>query len=766
MSQPNFQTFIVDTPALFESLKNYADKVDSDLLVLDVETNSKNEKNAKLYGIGLAFTELKGFYIPWTNQDGTRTWNDQMETNIIGWLYELCTKRKVIGHNIIYDILVIENNLGIDLSPFIYADTILMKHTLDEEQPFALKEVAVTILGQWADKAQELLSNEVVANGGKWLADQKDMFLASTKTLGEYCCWDVILTLMLFNEFQAKLEAEGLTDLFYNQEIMPLYKEVTINMKRRGFPIDIAYYMDLKEQITKEIINLDSEIYKLVQKDVAAFEEKLLNEEFPVKTKGNFPKVVGEVLGLPLPINGKTQAITLTKKALEAQREEVPSSHKIFYDWILGVKGIDITSPAFKTLYTKGGDFLKETQMRMWKSKYESDRVFNLRSNDHLIELLFNVWGLQPADRTPGGKPKIDDDYLESLKGNPVIDKLKDYKKLNKLLSTYIDGILDRQIGGYIYTSMLQFGTTSGRYASRDPNLQNQPRIKDDESGLSPLVLSYVNAIRKGFVAGAGRKVVNADYSSLEPVCFAHASGDEKLRNVFRNGEDLYSRTAIETFGLTQYSALKKDPMYLKLHKPEIRQIAKIFCLAVPYGAEAARISQELGISYKEADEIIKKYLAAFPDLQKYMYRCNYEAKTKGYVQTEFGRIRHLKEARSIYTLYGDSVLDPRYAKQRGLQDVRRKYKNCLNNAKNFPIQGLAAHIVNRAMIAIAREFKKFNIDGWIALQVHDEITCIVAEHQANIAAEIIKRCMENTTKISVALNADPLIADNWGEAK
>jgi DNA polymerase I-like protein with 3'-5' exonuclease and polymerase domains len=125
-----------------------------------------------------------------------------------------------------------------------------------------------------------------------------------------------------------------------------------------------------------------------------------------------------------------------------------------------------------------------------------------------------------------------------------------------------------------------------------------------------------------------------------------------------------------------------------------------------------------------------------------------------------------LKEARSIYTLYGDSVIDYKWAKRQGIEDIRRKFKNALNNSKNFPIQGLAAHIVNRAMIALAREFKKHNIDGWIALQVHDEVTAIVREDQAELAAKLMKACMENTTKISIPLVAEPLIADNWGEAK
>jgi len=317
---------------------------------------------------------------------------------------------------------------------------------------------------------------------------------------------------------------------------------------------------------------------------------------------------------------------------------------------------------------------------------------------------------------------------------------------------------------------MLQHGTTSGRYSSRNPNLQNQPRIKDEESGLSPLVLNYVNKIRAGFIGGTinGKKykVVNADYSQLEPTCFAHMSGDEKLREVFINGEDLYSRVAIDVFGLKNVSANKHAENYLKKLNPEYRQMAKVFCLAVVYGAEESRISGEMGISWREAKKVINAYLKAYPNLRKYMAKCNYNAKHYGMVRTEFGRVRHLQEAQSMFTLYGDKILDYKWAKRTNKQKIRSKFKNSLNNAKNFPIQGLAAHIVNRAMIALADAFDKNNIDGWISLQVHDEVTTIVREDQAELAAKLLQDCMENTTKISVPLYAEPIIADNWAEAK
>ena len=753
--QPNFQTFIISTPQLFDSLKNYATAVDSEYLAYDVETNSKIEKTAKLYGMGLAFNTNKAFYIPWHKRDGSKYWDVATEQSILDWLKATIPVKKVIGHNIIYDALVTENNLGLNITDAIYSDTILQRHSLVEDGDFALKEIAVQELGPWADKAQDKLMNEVLESGGSWTRDQKDMYLASTETLGEYCCWDVLLTMMLFERFEPKIISEGLYDLFYKEEIMPLYKEVTINMKRRGFPIDVAYYNQLKQDITHEINTLENDIHNLIKTDIQDFEAELLEKECPVKAKGGFPKYYAEAAGIPLPVNAKTGAITLSAKAIQLQKEAVPQ-YSDFYDFVLG--GAPILNAQLIT---------QAQRLCFFERNPESKYVFNLASNDHLAELICNRWGISPLERTEKtNKPKMDDDFIESLKGNPMIDKLKDYKKLNKLLSTYVDGILDRQLQGVIYTSMLQFGTTSGRYSSRDPNLQNQPRVKDDDSGLSQLVLKYVNAIRKGFVAGAGRKVVNADYASLEPVCFAHVSGDEKLRNVFRNGEDLYSRVGIETFNLVGVSAIKKDPNYLKNIQPEVRQTAKTIALAIPYGAEASRISEILGVTYKEAQEIIDKYLKGFPELAKYMTRQNYYAKHNGLVKTQFGRIRHLREAHAMHTLYGDDLLNYKWANRNNKTDLRRKYKNALNNAKNFPIQGLAAHIVNRAMIAITRQFKEEGIDGYIALQVHDEITCIVREDHAERASEIVKYCMENTTKISVPLGAEPLIADNWGEAK
>jgi DNA polymerase I-like protein with 3'-5' exonuclease and polymerase domains len=770
MEKPNTELFVINTEELFCRLMKYSSLVESEILVLDVETDSPIEKIAKLWGIGLCFNEHKAFYIVWRDKFGNKVWNEEQKYKIINWLKDISSKKKLVGHNIIYDILVIENNLGIDLCESIYSDTMLQKHTVDEDPPFALKEISVKILGEWADKAQEKLKENVIQNGGKFLKDQKDMYKADTEVLAEYCNWDVILTYLLFLYFEKKLEEENVLNFFYKEEVMPLYKEVTINMKRKGFPVDVPYYKNLNVEIKNDIDQLEKDILLEIETDIAKFTTQVLEKEAPIKCGGKYPIELAKILKVPLPINKKTSKITLAKKAIESQKKEFESTtliatgeQKEFYRWLI-VGDSPKISPGY----------LRLAQENLFFSNNPNDKyLFNLKSNQHLSYLYFNVWKFQPINKTEKGNPQLDDEFLDNAKNtnNPVIKKITlkliDFKKLNKLLSTYIEGILERQINGVIYTSMLQHGTTSGRYSSKSPNLQNQPRIQDaTDSELSPLVLKYFNAIRKGFIAGIGNKVVGADYSALEPRAFAHMSDEPSLKNVFIKGEDLYSRVAIDVFKVRGVSAIKKDKNYLGNTHKEFRQKSKIFCLAVVYGAEEVRISDAMGISRNEAREIIKAYLEAYPNLRKYMSSCNKEADEKGYVETIFGRKRHLKRCKYLHILYGKDLLDYSWAKRRNLLSERREYKNLLNNAKNFKIQGLAAHIVNRSAIAIAKKFKEEKLNAYIALQVHDELLIIAKEEDSTKASEIMKQYMENTVKISIPLIAEPIIGDNWKETK
>lgn len=748
------ESYLIDTFKALTELSNLAENLDYDYISLDLETNSANEKLAEIWGIGISFTDTEGYYIPIRKKDGSRWWNKNEEITIYSFIKHYCRTKKLIGHNLIYDTLVLEYQTGLVFSDLIHADTILLKHTINEERPHGLKEIAVKYLGPWADLAQEELYANIEANGGSTTKDNLEMFKADTDILGRYCVWDTVLTRRLFDLFIPQLKEQGLEKFFFEEEVMPLY-QVTIDMKRQGFPIDVEYFRTLHENIQGEINGLEKTILSDIKEYVTEYELSLLDEEFPCKRTGNFPKAYAKHYEIPTPL--KDGKITLAKKEIEKISNAIGDTDlvaKEFYQWVLGD---DSKAPK-----------ADEIQRQMFFEKYpEQTAVFNLGSNMDLGWLFFEKLKLKPLSKTEGGKPQCDDDFLESVKDRyPFVSKLVDYKRLQKLDSTYIMGVLERHIDGVLYSSFLQFGTTSGRYSSTNPNLQNLPRVKDDDAGLSPIVLRYVNSIKRGFISPNGYKILGADYSQLEPCCFANASGDERLRDVFRRGHDLYSQIAIDIFGLTDYSADKKAKNYLKNFFPEKRQLVKAFCLAVVYGAEATRISQIMDVEYGYAAKIIQDYLDAYPELRSYMERCTKEATVLGYVKNDFGRIRHLPQAKGIFTRWGNKILDPRYARQQGASDIRRIYKNALNQSCNFPIQSTAASIVNRAMIATYAEFKAKGLDAKIICQVHDEITCMVRDDQIVQAKEILKRCMETTTKISVPLYTAPSFGTNWSEAK
>lgn len=1338
-------TFLIDTFPKFLELQTYSNQ-EFEYLALDTETNSVIERKASIYGVGLCFLPDEAFYIPFRHPNGDKWWGLEEEAHIISWIKNKCSTLKILCHNGVYDILVIKYNWNFDISEHLYADTILMKHLVDEERPFGLKEIAVKYLGPNSDKAQKTLYENIEKNGGKTTKDNMEMWKADTNVLADYCAWDVLLTRQLFDLFDLKIKQEGTYDLFYKDEIMPLYKECVIPMKDQGFCVDVDYFNNLNVEIKKCITDIEEQIQGKIEPLVSEFCLQLLDENYPVKKSGSFPKVLAEHYNIQLPTT-KSGNITLSKGQLIKHQIEHP-----FYDWLLSDKELpkqDIRAAQLKWYY---------------KDNPDTQYIFNLKSNDHLKHLFFKKLQHTPISKTEKGEPQVNDDFIESLKGRyDWVNLLLDYKKLMKLQSTYIEGVLERQIDGYIYASFLLFGTTSGRFSCTNINLQNIPRVKEEDSGLSEIVLKFSNAIKAGFVAPKGYKIVNSDFClhkktelltskgwkfvldlneddevwqinpnsligswvkpsrlvkrlytgkmysfgnqrghldvtenhtmlwggqfhpirsdkeryrkisksqelipnsacnfitgststqtfsnfseteiwtacmlqadgnfyqentnsykievstikkrkkvrellgipsnenqnlereswctrftsplltkkhlnvdligsnqmsillealafwdgsyrktqknrfvwgttnkqlaeevqsklvregceakisvkkytninwqdfytlsikpqnrlrvrkqdyriydysgmvgcvtvpegfilvrsegqtfvtgncQLEPRAFAEACEDKLLQQGFIDKEDLYGSIAkniwaldctanevkkkygekrqlakcfvkgtkistqtgtksieninigdlvltskgykkvinlthrkasvglfctnrgfltctpdhkifssqtkdfkeaqdfkkeeeiyfqplnvkydlpynklsvfsaasytngfkapyanltfktfgekdgrgqknleiqdyvfnsplatklsfvaglLDTDGYLKYNTTKntsaiaiaskssqlisdlckllndigietvtrldwnktheryyyllvftkkgikkafelgldkflvcprkkeaisqfKDVIprknsnqlqsprfkaWIDLQKEEtvyditVEEEHEFFAsnilvhncvaLAVVYGAEAGRISQLIGSEYEEAQQIIKDYLNAYPGLKDYMKRCDYNVVTKGYVSTKLGRIRHLPEAKLIYNKYGWKILDKKWAKMNKLDDLRWKLKNMLNLAKNHPIQGVAAHIVNRAMIAATRKFKENGIDAKIIAMVHDEITCIAKEDQAEEAAKILKDAMENTTKIAVPLESEPLIADNWAEAK
>lgn len=738
------QSFILDTREQLEAFWEFvsSNENDIDVVSFDLETDSVVEIKANIYGIGIAFQEEEGFYIPVRAKDGSYFFDEGTAQSSIRRVTKLLKSKKIIGHNVIYDSLVWYHSTGERIYDNIHADTILMKHMIEEEPPFGLKEVAVKYLGPWADKAQETLYANIKANGGTTTKDNLQMFKADTQVLGEYSCWDVMLTYKLYSLFSKDLAEQGLENLFYKEEVMSLYKEVTIPMKEKGIGVDTDLLSSMLAQATKDEAALESQILQDISPLTKEFELELLNTEFPVKRTGNFPKKYASYIGLELN--------STAKKVIE--NLPVDTDEQInFKQWMLS-EVAELTGPVY------------EAQLKMLQDKHDRLTPFNLGSKTHLKWLFFDRLDLDPLSTTETGLPQVDDTFLDSVaKDYTWVTKLRDLNTILKMKSTYIQGILDRQVDGSLYTSFLQFGTTSGRFASRNPNLQNCPAPQNTGS----VVDKYVNCVRDSIISRPGYKLIGADFSSLEPHIAAYVSGDPDLIDIFVTGKDFYSAIAVKQFNLTHLSAYKEDENYLGKLDKATRDKTKTYSLAAFYGASGYRIADVLGCDVEEANELLDGYLSAFPGIRNFINKAHFDACNKGYVTTIFGRVRHLPEAKEIFQAYGHSILDSKWARAKGLSDTRKKFKNLLNNAVNFQIQGTAGHVMNRAMLLTKRLFTDNNIDGAVVMTIHDEQIIEVREDQAEQAAALVKLAMESAVTLDpIKLKATPIIGNSYGECK
>lgn len=736
-----------DLKEFFNWIEDNYDNID--IVAFDVETNGLDKVASTIWGIGVGFSKTLGFYIPIYTPDGQLFFSVEEIKKIKDVLNKVFCDKEIIGHNLVFDVEQWLKFTNVDLSPYIVADTILMQHLLNEEGPFGLKEIAQELLGKDSIRAQEELLENVKSKGGKVTKNQCDYYLADTHILGKYCVWDVLLTCQLYDLFRIKLQEENLMELF-ETEVMPLYREVTIPMNLHGLRLDLKLLNELLISIVKDINRLELEIFAEIDQYITEFEEQYLFDYF---------KSVGPTSLIGKKIFEKLFPDKPDKKQLLKNRNNLSPEQQAYCNYY-ETKNIDYLPK----------NLVKQTMLECFlESNSNLSRPFNLRSKQHLQWLFFEKLKLNPLSTTEKGSPQVNDEFIDHIANSySWAKKLQIMNKLEKLRGTYLEGFKERLVGEYIYPSMLQYGTTSGRFASRNPNCQNLPRpVNESESSEDPLVLHYNNQIRKMFIPADNYVFVDADYSALEPRCFAHCSGDKGLQDIYKNGEDFYSSLAIKVFNVTEYSSFKKDENFLGTHRPELRQIMKVVALAAAYGAGAFRIASLLpnNSTVEYAQELLDNYFKAYPKLQNYQNQCHHSAKHLGYVITEFGRKRHLSKCKELYDTYKEHVLDYQLAKKEGIINEYKEMKNYLNNSTNFPIQGLAAHIVNRAMLAMQREFIKHQLDAKIILQIHDQIVVECHKDCAEKVAEIVKNTMENTTKLSVPLIAEPKIGMNLKES-
>lgn len=824
------------------------DETKEQVVAFDIETDGLVEKTCNVIGFSVTYEDNSGDYFILRKFDQqTRTLDPILapedELDIVSWVCNTLVTKNLVMHNGVFDCNVMWHRYGYNLVPSLVADTILMKHTLEEERPFGLKDIAEKYkleIGfteeEAANQEQMELKDSVIARGGKWTKGQKDIFMGDPLIIGKYACADTDLTLKLFWYFHHRLEQEKLDEFFYDQEVMPLYRKATIPMKKNGMFVDVPYFQALEKELEDDTLRLSGEIFTVIEKDAEPYVRQILDEKVKETRTGKFAERVLQHYSIPIPSNAKTGKPTLAKGALKSLLTaypehpalmwllfEPPFAWEEYTDTVVMEDGTHVTKtkrrkvaqPLPADAPVLPDDVVYAVKKALFvEAKPDLPHVFNLNSNDDLSWLLFEHYGVEPKSHSrETGKAKVDKKSLETYDELPFIKNLLRLKKNQKLLSTYIKPILLTHVDGWVYPPMKQFGTLSGRYScgsdeesetvQREVNLQTLPRFERPNKCENPeckepkkanirnTSLAYITIdcpscgshkvmmdqamIKRGFIAPLGMKIVNADFSALEPRIFSWVSGDQGLMRIWREGLDLYSQVAIDVFGLQGISANEKDPNYLKKVQPAFRQKAKVFVLAVPYGANAARIAQEMKCEYEEADQIINAYLDSYPELRQYMMRQEIQAQNHGTVRTEFGRIRHLPKARELWQRYGKKILRKKImiellGEQYGNQ-VYYEFRNYLNNAKNFPIQATAAHVCNAALILLADLLEEHKIEGWICLQVHDEITLLVKEHHAELAAQLLQFAMEHNWVAEVIgqqvpILAEPQIAGNLADAK
>lgn len=351
---------------------------------------------------------------------------------------------------------------------------------------------------------------------------------------------------------------------------------------------------------------------------------------------------------------------------------------------------------------------------------------FNINSPKQLGVILFEKLGLPAVKKTKTGYSTAAD-VLESLSGkHAIIDEILLYRQLGKIQSTYIEGLLkvtDKETHK-VHTRFNQTLTQTGRLSSVDPNLQN-----------IPIRLEEGRKIRQVFVPSQpGWKIFSADYSQVELRVLAHISEDENLIYAFKHDYDIHTKTAMDVFHVEKEEV---DSL--------MRRQAKAVNFGIVYGISDYGLSQNLGITRKDAKDFIDRYFVSYPAVKEYMQDIVRFAKEKGYVETILHRRRYIPEIVS------------RNFNVRGFAE---------RTAMNTPIQGSAADIIKKAMILMSDRLKSEKLEAKLLLQVHDELIFEAPEAEIAKLEEIVPDVMENAVELSVPLKVDSAFGDTWYDAK
>lgn len=423
-------------------------------------------------------------------------------------------------------------------------------------------------------------------------------------------------------------------------------------------------------------------------------------------------------------ITAKLYNLFLSKLELQGAHhliEEARDVEFVFIQTLLAMEqeGIEVDGAFLEQFLVE----VKETLSRLTEEIYAlAGSEFNINSTKQLGVVLFEDLALATGKKTKTGY-STDENVLTSLiDAHEIIPKLLEYREVYKLYSTYIEPLLKlskESARSRVHTSFVQTGTATGRLSSKNPNLQNIPTR-------TPLGAK----IRRAFVAGKGRALIGIDYSQIELRLLAHFSQDRVLVDAFKHDKDIHLQTAIALFG--------------EAEAPSKRSIAKTVNFGLLYGMGQKKLSDTLGITTKEAKEIIERYFASFPTVKSYFRSIVDGSKERGYVETLLGRRRYFD--------YENATPMFRAAFER--------------ESVNSVFQGSASDLIKLSMNKIHATILEENLDAKMLLQIHDELIFEVNASEAEALGRRFQEIMESIMVLNIPLKASLNIGQNWGELK
>ena len=491
------------------------------------------------------------------------------------------------------------------------------------------------------------------------------------------------------------------------KKMLVMFKRYGINISNVNFDTMISAYLlnyDVKDDICYLASNMDYDIPIYNKKEEISLEEQarraILKAKFIYETRDKFISEMNRE-GMSSLFNDIEMPLARVLADMECEGIRVDKQVLIDMGEEIKIKLELIT----KNIYNYAGC------------------EFNINSPKQLGEILFDKLGLPFAKKNKVGYV-TDADVLKKLSDYPIVERILEYRALAKLYSTYIEGIISTiREDDKIHTIYTQTLTRTGRLSSIEPNLQNIPMRSE-----------YGRLIRKAFLPEKDSVILSSDYSQIELRVFAHLSGVNDLIEAFKHDIDIHTKTAMDIFNVPEEGVTSN-----------MRRQAKAVNFGILYGISSYGLSEDLGISVKEAKDFINKYFDTYPGVKNYMNKEIEEAKKNGYVKTIMNRKRVISELSS--SNFNVKAMGERMA-------------------LNTPIQGSASDILKKAMVEIDRLFKVNNIKSKMLLQVHDELIFNVYNDEIDKVKDIVYNTMTNIYNLEVPLDVHIESGNNWYEAK